>query len=61
MSNKYFNQIISKISKPSLPNKYLVVLVLIVTAVSINYFYSIAMILLTTFTLAYLTKGSRRT
>ena len=39
--------------------KYLVVLVLVITAISLNCFYSIAMIIFTTFTLAYLTKGSR--
>ncbi len=39
--------------------KYLIVLVIAITAVSLNYFYSIAMMFLTTFILAYLTKGSR--
>ena len=39
--------------------KYLIVLGLVITATSLNYFYSIAMMFLTTFTLAYLTKGSR--
>lgn len=40
-------------------SKYLIALVLIITATSLNYFYSIAMMFLATFTLAYLTKGSR--
>lgn len=39
--------------------KYLIVLVLVITATCLNCFYSIAMMFLTTFTLAYLTKGSR--
>ena len=41
-------------------HKYLFLLILASTAVSISYSYSIAMMILTTFTLAYLTKGSRR-
>lgn len=40
--------------------KYLIVLVLVITAISLNYFYSVAMMGFTTFTLAYLSKGSRR-
>ena len=39
--------------------KYLFTLVLAVTVVGINYSYSISMMILTTFALAYLTKGSR--
>ncbi len=39
--------------------KYLVVFVVLITAASINNFYSMSMIFLSTFTLAYLTKGSR--
>jgi uncharacterized BrkB/YihY/UPF0761 family membrane protein len=39
--------------------KYLITLVLVITATSLNCFYSIAMMFLTAFTLAYLTKGSR--
>ena len=39
--------------------KYLIVLVVVITASSFNYFYSIAMMFLTTFILAYLSKGSR--
>ena len=39
--------------------KYLIFLAIAITAVSLNYFYSIAMMFLTTFILAYLTKGSR--
>lgn len=39
--------------------KYLIVLVVVITSTSLNYFYSIAMMFFTTFTLAYLTKGSR--
>lgn len=39
--------------------KYLIVLVLVITTTSLNYFYSIAMMFFTTFILAYLTKGSR--
>ncbi|MDJ0635254.1 MAG: hypothetical protein QNJ34_18835 [Xenococcaceae cyanobacterium MO_188.B29] len=41
-------------------HKPLFIFVLVSTAVSISYSYSIAMMLLTTFILAYLTKGSRR-
>ncbi|WP_144864337.1 hypothetical protein [Hyella patelloides] len=41
------------------PRKYLIFLVIVMTAASINYFYSLAMMLLTTFIFAYLTKGSR--
>lgn len=61
MNNKYFNQINSKISKTSFSGKYLIIFVIVITSTGINYSYSIAMMLLTTFTLAYLTKGSRRT
>ena len=39
--------------------QYFVILILAIVAISLNYFYSIAMMLLTTFTLAYFTKGSR--
>ena len=41
-------------------NKYLIALVVAITALGINYFYSISMAFLTTFVLAYLSKGSRR-
>jgi hypothetical protein len=61
MNNKYFNQINSKISQTGLSGKYLIIFVMVITSTGINYSYSIAMMLLTTFTLAYLTKGSRRT
>ena len=44
---------------PHSSRQYLIILVVAITGISINYFYSIAMMLLTTFTLAYLTKGSR--
>ena len=40
--------------------KYLFTLVLAVTVVGTNYSYSISMMFLTTFILAYLSKGSRR-
>ena len=40
--------------------KHLFTLVLAVTVVGTNYSYSISMMFLTTFILAYLTKGSRR-
>ena len=39
---------------------YLFSLVLAITVVGINYSYSVSMMILTTFILAYLTKGSRR-
>lgn len=39
--------------------KYLIVLILVITAFSLNYFYSISMMFFTAFILAYLTKGSR--
>jgi predicted PurR-regulated permease PerM len=39
--------------------QYLVVLVIVITAAGTNYFYAVSMMLLTSFTLAYLTKGSR--
>jgi predicted PurR-regulated permease PerM len=39
--------------------QYLVVLVIVITAVGTNYFYAVSMMLLTSFALAYLTKGSR--
>jgi len=39
--------------------KYLIILIIVIASFSINYFYSISMMLLTTFTLAYLSKGSR--
>ena len=41
-------------------HQYLIVLVVVITATSINYFYSMSMAFLTTFILAYLTKGCRR-
>ncbi len=59
MSNKYFNQITSEIVKPAFSGKYLIVLVIAITAIGINYYYSMSMAFLTTFALAYLTKGSR--
>ena len=40
--------------------RYLFTLVLAMTIVGINYYYSVSMMILTTFILAYLTKGSRR-
>ena len=40
--------------------QYLFTLVLAVTVVGIIYSYSMSMMILTTFILAYLTKGSRR-
>jgi hypothetical protein len=62
MNNKYLNQIKinSKISKTNLSGKYLIIFAMVITSTGIIYSYSIAMMLLTTFTLAYLTKGSRR-
>jgi hypothetical protein len=60
MNNKYLNQINSKTSKTGLSGKYLIIFAMVITSTGIIYYYSIAMMLLTTFTLAYLTKGSRR-
>ena len=40
-------------------NKYLIALVVVITAIGINYFYSMSMAFITTFILAYLSKGSR--
>jgi hypothetical protein len=60
MNNKYLNQINSKIGKTNLSGKYLIIFAMAITSTGIIYSYSIAMMLLTTFTLAYLTKGSRR-
>ena len=40
--------------------KSFVLLLFVITAIAINYFHSISMMLLTTFVLAYSTKGSRR-
>lgn len=45
--------------KNNFSNKYRIVLAFIITTVCINYFYSISMVLITTFTMAYLSKGSR--
>ena len=44
----------------NIDRKYLFTLVLAVTVIGTNYSYSISMMFLTTFILAYLTKGSRR-
>ena len=44
----------------NIKSRYLFILVIAFTAIGINYSYSISMIILTTFVLAYLTKGSRR-
>lgn len=62
MLNSNFNQHKKIIWQENLSissRKYLIALVLIITATSLNCFYSIAMMFLTAFTLAYLTKGSR--
>ena len=40
--------------------QYLIILVIVITAMGLNYFYSISMAFLTTIILAYLTKGCRR-
>ena len=60
MNDKYFNQATSKIIKTAFSNKYWFPLVLAITVFSVNHSYSITMMFLTTFILAYLTKGSRR-
>ena len=60
MDNKYFNRVNSNLKNYSFSGKSLAFLVILTTAISFNYFYSWAMMLLTTFALAYLTKGSRR-
>ncbi|WP_319420564.1 hypothetical protein [Pleurocapsa sp. FMAR1] len=59
MSNKYFERVAGEIGKPVFSSKYLIVLVIAITAIGINYYYSMSMAFLTTFALAYLTKGSR--
>ena len=38
---------------------YQIILVVMITATSVSTFYSVAMMFVTTFALAYLTKGSR--
>ena len=40
-------------------SKYLIALVVVITAIGINYFYSMSMAFITTFILAYISKGSR--
>ena len=60
MSDKYFNLATSKIIKTAFSNKYWFALVLTITVLSVNHSYSITMMFLTTFILAYLTKDSRR-
>lgn len=60
MRNKYFDRITSEVNKTTFFSKYWLALVLAITVLSINYSYSITMMFLTTFTLAYLSKGSRR-
>jgi predicted PurR-regulated permease PerM len=62
MLNSSFSQQERKKWQPNFAissGKYLITLVLVITATSLNCFYSIAMMFLTAFTLAYLTKGSR--
>ena len=41
-------------------SKYLIALVVVITALGINYFHSMSMAFITTFILAYISKGSRR-
>lgn len=60
MNKKKFSHITAEINKLTLDRKYLIFLVIAITAIGINYYYSLTMMLLTTFILAYLTKGSRR-
>ena len=59
MNNKYLIQPNVNTSKFDLQSKSIVAIIL-VTAIGINYFYSTSMMFLTTFVLAYLTKGIRR-
>lgn len=47
------------ISFSNVKRRYLFTLVLAITVIGINYSYSVSMMILTTFILAYLTKGSR--
>lgn len=58
MSDRHFNRMISKIDKATY-GKYPIFLVIAITAIGINYYYSTSMMFLSTFILAYLTKGSR--
>ena len=60
MGYKYFNRAKDNIYKLKLNGNFLILLIIVITVTGINHFYSGTMILLTTFTLAYLTKGSRR-
>ena len=60
MNDKYADWINSMVNYSSLSGKFLVILVVVITAMIINYSYSMSMMFLTTFVLAYLTKGSRR-
>ena len=59
MSNKYFPKISNKIDRTAFARKYWLVLVLAITVTGVNFSYSITMMFLTTFVLAYLSKGSR--
>lgn len=54
-----FNKVKGRINSTTNLNRYLWFLVLAITVAGVNYSYSISMMLLTTFALAYLTKGSR--
>jgi len=53
------NQIKNKFNNTAVFNRYSGLLALVITVVGVNYFYSVSMMLLTTFVLAYLSKGSR--
>ena len=59
MNNKYLMQPNVNTNRYDLQSKSIVAIIL-VTAIGINYFYSTSMMFLTTFVLAYLTKGIRR-
>lgn len=60
MNNRYLKRINSNTNKFNLHSKILMAIAILVIAICINQFYSASMMFLTTFILAYLTKGSRR-
>ena len=57
---KNFKKSILTRDRNYLKSKHTVILAMVVTAVGINNFYPIAMALFSTFILAYLSKGSRK-
>lgn len=53
------DQVKTKFNSTITLNRYAGALILVITVIGVNYFYSVSMMFLTTFVLAYLTKGSR--